>query len=128
MVLCGIHAVALPFYRMPLQVVTKETEPYFSPHAVQHTVSPYYMAQNNPEKFFMSGYTGFIPKARGLMGIGYPVVTNLALLDFQTEMDSHTTNCSRPVIVERQSASPKLTKPVYPTDSGLVPHYTGHIP
>lgn len=82
----------------------------------------------NLDFYILAGYTGFVPKARGLLGLGYPVLTNIALKEFQDEMDSHRTNGSKPVVVQREDMTLTDTKPIYPAESGLVPHYTGHIP
>ncbi|KAJ8300370.1 hypothetical protein KUTeg_021889, partial [Tegillarca granosa] len=108
----------------PLKPIAKEPEPYISPNAVQHSMSPFYMSNENAHKRFMSGYTGFVPRSRGLLGMGYPIITHQALNEFTDD-------------IKRIPGVPKKTaevtfrgegKPIYPVESGLVPHYTGHIP
>lgn len=45
-------------------------------------VSPYSMDDTDPQKFFMSGFTGSVPRARFLFGSSFPVLTNQALQEF----------------------------------------------
>ncbi|XP_051821301.1 protein FAM166B isoform X2 [Antechinus flavipes] len=44
--------------------------------------SPYSMDDRDPEKFFISGFTGFVPRARFHFGSSFPVLTNQALQEF----------------------------------------------
>lgn len=44
--------------------------------------SPYSMDDRDPQKFFMSGFTGYVPRARFLFGSSFPVLTNQALQEF----------------------------------------------
>ncbi|KAI2659946.1 Protein FAM166B [Labeo rohita] len=44
--------------------------------------SPYLMEESSPHKYFISGFTGYVPKARFLFGSGYPIITNKALIQF----------------------------------------------
>jgi hypothetical protein len=75
-----------------------------------------------------SGYTGFVPRARGMLGSSYPLITHMALNEFTDETERIKTQSAQPIRIHRED-SPKIdTKPIYPTESGLVPHYTGHIP
>ncbi|XP_049752469.1 protein FAM166B isoform X2 [Elephas maximus indicus] len=55
-----------------LEVEAKETE----------QASPYSMDDRDPGKFFMSGFTGYVPRARFLFGSSFPVLTNQALQEF----------------------------------------------
>jgi len=48
----------------PMPPIRAEALPYVSLNEVHHSVSPYFMNINDPGKTFMSGYTGFIPRAR----------------------------------------------------------------
>ncbi|XP_038045614.1 protein FAM166B-like [Patiria miniata] len=123
--------------RGPLKPIKKDITPvvYGKPNEQQHSTSPYYMAQHDPQKFFMSGYTGFIPKARGLIGMSYPIITNHALNEFTSDprhamsrLQGALDKGEMPVIrgcIKLPRLDPNL---IYPTESGLVPHYTGHIP
>ncbi|XP_059110188.1 protein FAM166B [Peromyscus eremicus] len=82
--------------------------------------SPYSMDDTDPQKFFMSGFTGYVPRARFLFGSSFPVLTNQALQEFgQT--------CSR----GRVPKDPKPSSPVPRSNFqnlGLLPHYGGYVP
>ena len=114
-------------YKTPLVQISDDTRIYF-PKGIQHSLSPYTLDNDHPMKKMISGYTGFVPRSRGIIGIGYPDVTNQALCDFTTEhaktkMMSHAKiNLKRP---ERPAVD---TKQIYYKESGMVPHYTGHVP
>lgn len=115
-------------YKTPLQSITVRPKAYYSPYALQHSLSPFIMSNDDPKKFLMSGYTGFVPRARGEMGVGYPLLTNKALCEFTNESDRLKRVKDLPVIVERPVIKIVDTKPIYTKDSGHVPHYTGHVP
>ena len=115
-------------YKTPLKPIRDKPKEYFSPEAMQHSLSPFTMSNEDPKKFLMSGYTGFVPRARGYMGVGYPVLTNKALCEFADESERLVRLSSLPVKVFRPEVKLVDTKPIYVRDSGLVPHYTGHIP
>lgn len=86
------------------------------------------MSNDDPKKFLMSGYTGFVPRARGEMGVGYPLLTNKALCEFTNESERLKRVKDLPVTVVRPEIKIVDTKPIYVKDSGQVPHYTGHVP
>ena len=113
---------------VPLKPKLDTGVPYLSPWALQHSISPHYMSQNDPKKYFMSGYTGFVPKSRKYMGKGYPVITNEALKE-HADSEQHISQVkTEPVIVHRPTPHPPQMPKIYPVKSGLVPNYTGHIP
>lgn len=77
----------------------------------------------------MSGYTGFVPKAQKFMGQSYPIITRRALQDLAAEEKRMRENHDAPVnVTTREEVKGKALARVYPRDSGLMPHYTGHIP
>ncbi|KAK3087733.1 hypothetical protein FSP39_009858 [Pinctada imbricata] len=90
--------------------------------------SPYYLPRDDPKKNFMSGYTGFVPRSRGQLGRGYPIITNLALNEFTDDIRSHSRVLNEGVCLKRPKRLSVDTMAIYPIQSGLVPHYTGHIP
>ena len=51
--------------RQSLPPIRDEAEIYVPANAYDHHISPYFQKTDDPEKSFISGYTGFIPKARG---------------------------------------------------------------
>ena len=69
-----------------------------------------------------------MPRSRGLLGATYPVITHLALNDFTDTGRRIKAQSAEPVNVHRTEQAAINTKPIYPVNSGLVPHYTGHIP
>lgn len=115
-------------YKIPLKSITVRPKAYYSPWALQHSLSPFIMSNDDPKKFLMSGYTGFVPRARGEMGMGYPVLTNKALCDFTDESDRLKRVKDLPITVDRPVIKIVDTKPIYIKGSGQVPHYTGHVP
>ena len=115
-------------YKTPLKSITVRPKGYFSPQAPQHSLSPFIMSNDDPKKFLMSGYTGFVPLARGEMGMGYPLLTNKALCEFTNESERLKRVKDLPVTVVRPEIKIVDTKPIYVKDSGQVPHYTGHVP
>ena len=115
-------------YKTPLKSITVRPKGYFSPQAPQHSLSPFIMSNDDPKKFLMSGYTGFVPLARGEMGMGYPLLTNKALCEFTNESERLKRVKDLPVTVVRPEIKMVDTKPIYVKDSGQVPHYTGHVP
>ena len=76
----------------------------------------------------MSGYTGFVPKAQKYLGQSYRTITRRALQDFAGEEKRMREMKNAPVSVARPEIRGKALATVYPRDSGLMPHYTGHIP
>ncbi|KAK7505106.1 hypothetical protein BaRGS_00003676, partial [Batillaria attramentaria] len=128
----GIDPSALPEihtkHKTPLNPVAEKAQPYTSRSMPPPAVSPFYLDNDNDQKQFMSGYTGFVPRSRGLLGLGYPIITHQALNDFTDDTSRQKEVARQPVTVEMTPAPPKESKKIYPTESGLVPHYTGHIP
>lgn len=80
--------------------------------------SPYSMDDKDPQKFFMSGFTGYVPRSRFLFGSSFPVLTNLALQEFgQMRKHGSTKGVTRPPLSR-----------IYPQNLGLLPHYGGYVP
>ncbi|KAL5012355.1 hypothetical protein ScPMuIL_010906 [Solemya velum] len=113
---------------MPLQTIASEPKTYISKKTLQHSCSPFYMKNENSNKCFMSGYTGFVPRSRPLIGLGYPSITHQALNDFTDNTKKLTESAQKDISIQRQEVEVMNSKPIYPIESGLVPHYTGHIP
>ena len=85
------------------------------------------MAIDNPGKYQVSGYTGFVQGARAHIGMGYPEATKNALITKLVNRQNEP-KCNKPIQLERPIAEIIETKPIYYQDSGMVPHYTGHVP
>ncbi|XP_072310029.1 ciliary microtubule inner protein 2B [Eucyclogobius newberryi] len=84
---------------------------------------PYFMDDKNPHKYFISGFTGHVPKARFLNGKSYPITTNQALRQFGKQQHNE--------LVSQDTAggqvSPTLPSCYHPKRA-VVPSFTGHIP
>uniref|UniRef100_A0A8C2UPG3 Ciliary microtubule inner protein 2B n=1 Tax=Chinchilla lanigera TaxID=34839 RepID=A0A8C2UPG3_CHILA len=83
-------------------------------------VSPYSMDDTDPQKFFMSGFTGYVPRARFLFGSSFPVLTNQALREFGQK-------CSKGSAQQGPRPLPPPPR-TYPQNLGLLPHYGGYVP
>nr|XP_033785134.1 protein FAM166B [Geotrypetes seraphini] len=90
--------------------------------------SPYSMEDNNPHKYFMSGFTGYIPRARFLIGTGYPVTTNRALVEFGQKLQKKNKDSSMAYEAGKQHQSLPDIFSIYHSKLGLLPKYTGYIP
>ena len=63
-----------------------------------------------------------------IIGMGYPDITKKALCEF-TSVAAESKACEKtPVVIRRPQKKLVDTKPIYIHDSGMVPHYTGHVP
>ncbi|CAJ1073994.1 protein FAM166B [Xyrichtys novacula] len=87
--------------------------------------TPYVMDDDDPNKHFILGFSGHVPKSRFLFGKGYAVTTNQALIQFgeQQRTDPRSQNNSG-----RKDSSVVTKSTIYPTDSRMVPSFSGHIP
>ncbi|XP_007498872.1 protein FAM166B isoform X2 [Monodelphis domestica] len=82
--------------------------------------SPYSMDDKDPGKFFISGFTGYVPRARFLFGYSYPVLTNQALQEFGQMC---------PVVRGQRGHNtlPTLSK-TNSQDLSIMPYYRGYVP
>merc|ERR1712100_462765 len=116
--------------------IKNEPSPYFSVKQTQHSVSPYFMAKGDPGKTFMSGYTGFIPCARGHFANVYPVMTENALTEFTEDSCRQRKVASQNIDIEsvleskRSNTVPAAgqSHSIYRNKEGLLPRYTGYLP
>ncbi|XP_060751335.1 ciliary microtubule inner protein 2B [Tachysurus vachellii] len=109
----------------PLVAISKEAIPYKSLDYWRPLDSPYSMDDSNPHKYFISGFAGYVPRARYLMGSSFPITTNKALIQFGKQMKaSHSA-----LGLTRERDDNLVSAPIiYPTHRGLLPRYTGHVP
>ena len=54
-------------HETPLKTIRPHPAVYYSRKSPQHSLSPLTMGNENAKKYFMSGYTGFVPRARGAL-------------------------------------------------------------
>ncbi|XP_036385863.1 protein FAM166B [Megalops cyprinoides] len=111
-------------YSTPLTPIAKEPAPYMPQDSWKPLGSPYFMDDTSPHKYFISGFTGYVPKSRFLIGTGYPITTNRALIQFGKEMRSPSGSLS---FKEEPGSLPPLPA-IYPSYRGQLPFYTGHVP
>ncbi|XP_062984450.1 ciliary microtubule inner protein 2B [Elgaria multicarinata webbii] len=116
-------------YKAPLLAVSKAAAPYVSRCAFKPHGSPYSLESSSPQKSFIPGFTGFVPRARYLIGASYPVTTHRALVEFDRMLRRQARGPlgSDAEAQEEGDALPPLAK-TYPTDMGLLPHYKGYVP
>ncbi|XP_063067358.1 ciliary microtubule inner protein 2B [Engraulis encrasicolus] len=109
----------------PLPAIAREPAPYIPQDPFKPRGSPYNMDNSSPHKYFISGYTGYVPKSRFLIGSGYPITTNKALVEFTHDQSlAHA-----PAATVRLSGDrPVATPTIYHSRRGLLPSYTGHVP
>ncbi|XP_074136406.1 ciliary microtubule inner protein 2B isoform X2 [Sminthopsis crassicaudata] len=82
--------------------------------------SPYSMDDRDPEKFFISGFTGFVPRARFHFGSSFPVLTNQALQEFGQM-------CPGARGQRNHKRLPSLSR-TYLKNLGMVPCYRDYVP
>ncbi|KAJ8392783.1 hypothetical protein AAFF_G00072670 [Aldrovandia affinis] len=110
-------------YSTPLTPINKEAVPYKSPKPWRPLDSPYSMEENHPYKSFISGYTGFIPKSRYLFGSSYPINSKMAMIQFDKEQ-----KIMRGTLQLKEAGDLPPVTTLYPSDRGMLPCYTGHVP
>lgn len=94
----------------------------------EETASPYKLSNLDPNKNFMSGFTGFVPRSRDLLGAGYPVISNRGLSRFTSENNKSRHLKNQPILVQSALTPPPEGRRLYPAESGMIPRYTGHVP
>ncbi|KAM6985248.1 ciliary microtubule inner protein 2B [Aplochiton taeniatus] len=109
----------------PLTAISKEPTPYSSVDPWKPKGTPYFMEDKNPHKYFISGFTGYVPKSRFLIGTGYPITTNKALIQFGRELKADPTLLNVP---QKDARDFPPVPTLYPCQRGLMPSYTGHVP
>ncbi|RXN21323.1 protein FAM166B-like [Labeo rohita] len=101
----------------PLTAISKDPAPYKAPDPWKPQGSPYLMEESSPHKYFIS--------ARFLFGSGYPIITNKALIQFGKEKEAGQTSFN---LQKEETSSLPLIPTIYPSKTGLLPSYKGHVP
>ncbi|XP_054469059.1 protein FAM166B [Anoplopoma fimbria] len=109
-----------PLKAISNKVITCRPSKSFTPAG-----KPYFMDDDNPQKFFISGFTGHVPKSRCLIGKGFPITTNQALIQFGKQQRTDPTAQSIP---GRKDSTITPMPTIYPSNRAVVPSFTGHIP
>lgn len=122
--------VSLSADSIKMKPLATRQKPYVSKSQLHYVRSPYRMSHDDPEKYFMSGYAGCVPRSRYKHGSSFPKITNESLVQFSDELQRIQAVKREPVRLDRFNDRKKGYNPavVYPVDSGLIPHYSGHIP
>ena len=109
--------------KLPLTPISNKPFSYKPLKSFTPLGRPYYMDDDDPQKYFISGFAGHVPKTRFLIGKGYPIMTNQALIQFGEQQRSDPTSLPG----RKDSTVPPMPR-IYPTKMGVVPAFTGHIP
>ncbi|UYV71587.1 FAM166B [Cordylochernes scorpioides] len=130
--------IAKPRVRGPLKRIALEAEWPASQDYSPYTESPYNISNRDPRKYFVPGYTGYVPGLRFATGVTYGLATNHGLCRFTQALDERRASGSRPVVhdwhrpdAKEQTDRPHLVLPnhVLPfMDTGCLPKYTGYVP
>ncbi|KAL5271283.1 hypothetical protein ACHWQZ_G001803 [Mnemiopsis leidyi] len=105
---------------VPLNPIKSSADPFVSKQSSYktHTID-----------YHISGYTGFLPMSRNKISMGYPSMTKQAIADYREKERLQAATKSHVPFLEKPAEKPVLNRRVlYPAGSGMVPHYTGHIP
>ncbi|KAG9263318.1 protein FAM166B [Astyanax mexicanus] len=113
-----------PKLNTPLTAISKDPAPFRPANPWKPLGSPYFMPDSSPYKYFISGFTGYVPKSRFLIGTGYPITTNQALIQFGKQMKAGN---SAIALKEDDSNLPSINT-IYPRHHGIIPSFTGHVP
>ncbi|XP_072108493.1 ciliary microtubule inner protein 2B isoform X1 [Mobula birostris] len=101
-------------YRTPFTAITSNPILYDSSRSHKILTSPYLMENEDPNKHFMSGYKGYVPRARFLLGSGYPTITNCALIEFNQMLNKSKAALNS---VKQNEIFPQI----YPSKLGMLP-------
>ena len=112
----------------PLQPTAPKATPYLPAYTKQYSLSPFGLPDNHLQKHFMSGYTGFVPKARKRISETYAVTTSKALQEHGQECRRLEESLGQPVTVFLEQVQPKPPPVLYKKGYGQLPRYTGHVP
>ncbi|CAD6216314.1 GSCOCG00004466001-RA-CDS [Cotesia congregata] len=124
-------------YKMPLVTVRPDyammmrnlpvDEAYQVPR--DHSPSPFFMENSDPDKYFVSGYSGHIPYGYSHFGSSHVPMTNSALCDFTTNYRMRQSTEWAPATISRPDP-PYHIHPaeIYHKHVGLIPNYLGHVP
>eukprot|EP00116_Pleurobrachia_bachei_P010440 sb/3470702/ len=117
--------------RTTLRQFARPSQYPVKPREFPHGTSPYKLPSTHEEHYFVSGYTGFVPRARELLAKSYPEITNRALDIHKGDRE----RLARTVYHPQPPSSARMTRAktappsvIYARESGLVPNYTGHVP
>lgn len=116
----------------PLMPIAEKAKPFLPAYSKKHSTSPFALPYGHRDKYFMSGYMGFVPRLEKYFAQGYPINTKRALVEFAKDGMRLQESQEKPFTLEQPPAgdrtAPVDQSKIYPKSTGLIPHYTGHIP
>lgn len=115
----------------PLMPIAEKAKPFLPAYSKKHSTSPFALPHGHPKKYFMSGYMGFVPRLEKYFAQGYPVNTKRALVEFAEDGMRLQESQEKPFNLEPPAGEGTALagqSTIYPKSTGLIPHYTGHIP
>ena len=115
----------------PLMPIAEKAKPFLPAYSKKHSTSPFALPYGHSNKYFMSGYMGFVPRLEKYFAQGYPINTKRALVEFAEDGIRLQKSQEKPFTVEspaEEKTAPGGQSMIYPKSMGLIPHYTGHIP
>jgi len=104
---------------VPLTPIRRSAKPYVSRRS---------SSKSTRLDYHISGYTCFLPMSRNKIGMGYPSMTKQAIADYRAKEREQAATQDLPFQLERTTRKKEISRMVYPKTSGMVPHYTGHVP
>eukprot|EP01137_Pigoraptor_chileana_P013288 Opistho-2@66608 len=119
---------ALNRQKLPLTPITKELRDYEPKGTHDYAASPYSLPKDHPQKHFMPGYTGYVPKSEKYVGMSYQAVTHRAIDDFGSEKAylEETRKLPMPRVPKMRTESPSTSHKM--SESVPIPGFTGHVP
>lgn len=115
----------------PLMPIAEKAKPFLPSYSRKHSTSPFALPYGHHDKYFMSGYMGFVPRLEKYFAQGYPINTKRALVEFAEDGARLQEAQEKPFTLEPSAGEKTMPigqSMIYPKNTGLIPHYTGHIP
>ncbi len=112
-----------------LKPIAPKAQPYYANmDGTQFAMASHFTLDNQPRRYFLSGYTGFIPRARKRLGQGYPIIASQSYEERNADIERRRRTLSEPITVHQPQEKVSALVGIYPKENGLIPLYTGHVP
>lgn len=113
----------------PLKPIARTPKKHHFPVQIPTHGSPYSLPNDDENKWFKTGFTGFVPHTRDLIALDYKRQCETGLKSFS---DHQKLIRSQPRTVEgippSERPQTETKHNIYPVDRGMLPAYTGYIP
>lgn len=105
-------------------------EKYKQRQAMAPKTKAYSLENEDPQKRFMSKYSGHVPNLKYNYGISYSPATNEALKLFTTRYEKLKMNSPKAIDMGTANVSSglKYNSQKFPYETGIIKNYAGHIP